>query len=157
MDLDNENSVEEFFFKTKKKPFDVLINNSEEIVSVIYQITPINTHGCQGETFTHEVLVRPDSSCIKIYEEFSPDGDGINDTFQISCIENYENNLQIFNRWGSLVYNVDNYENDWDGVSMGKMNVMKKEKLPPGVYYYVLQLRTETRSYSGWLYINGIK
>lgn len=44
-------------------------------------------------------------NCLKIYNEFSPNDDGQNDFFYIDCIDRYPNNqLEIFNRWGNLVY-----------------------------------------------------
>ncbi|UPT68392.1 MAG: gliding motility-associated C-terminal domain-containing protein [Sphingobacteriales bacterium JAD_PAG50586_3] len=58
---------------------------------------------------------------------FTPNGDGINETFVIPkalVIENCK--LIVWNRWGKVVYRTDNYKNDWDG-----------EKHSDGVYYFV--------------------
>ncbi|MBK7506358.1 MAG: gliding motility-associated C-terminal domain-containing protein [Bacteroidetes bacterium] len=62
---------------------------------------------------------------------FSPNGDGINDVFEIPCAEG---NVQfsVYNRWGIEVYRNEQYLNDWDGTYKGS-------PLPDGTYYYVLK------------------
>jgi len=88
-------------------------------------------------------------TCLTIYNEFSPNDDGINDTFEIDCIQNYKDNaLSVFNRWGTTVYQKINYDNSWDGIS----NTGKE--LPVGTYYYVLKLNDGSKDKTGWLFIN---
>ncbi len=61
---------------------------------------------------------------------FTPDGDGVNDEFKIghSCdIESFS--LQIFNRWGQMVFQSSSIDNSWDGTVNG-------ERAPMGVYTY---------------------
>ncbi|NJL75037.1 MAG: gliding motility-associated C-terminal domain-containing protein [Saprospiraceae bacterium] len=64
----------------------------------------------------------------------TPNGDGKNENFEIKCIEFYsETNIQIFSRWGQLVFFADNYDGTWSGRDMdGTL-------LPDGAYFYVLQ------------------
>ena len=70
---------------------------------------------------------------------FSPNGDGMNDLWVIEDIEEYQNQLAIFNRNGEKVYEISNYFNDWDG-----RNLSGRE-LPNGVYYFVIKyLETNT-------------
>jgi gliding motility-associated-like protein len=80
-------------------------------------------------------------ACTTIFNPnnaFTPDGDGINDVFVIAGLENFPlNNLKIFNRWGALVYEVENYENNWGGLSINPMNFLT-DQLPTGTYYYIL-------------------
>jgi gliding motility-associated-like protein len=93
--------------------------------------------------------------CLLIFNEFSPNGDGVNDTLIINCIENFPNNkLEVYNRWGNLVYEKRSYNNDWDGTSNGRVTVNANEKLPPGTYYYVLDFGDGSKPKVGWLYIN---
>lgn len=57
-----------------------------------------------------------------------------NDNFEVPCLETtYNNNVRIFNRWGDKVFEKDGYANDWDGRYKGN-------NLPPGTYFYLVQL-----------------
>ncbi len=90
---------------------------------------------------------------------FSPNGDGINDYFEILGIEYYEgNSIEIFNRWGNRVYRARNYGIDasprfWDG----KPNTGVKlgnEGLPTGTYFYVLDLGNGEKRIVGSVYLD---
>ncbi|GAB1308423.1 zinc-dependent metalloprotease family protein [Urechidicola sp. KH5] len=96
-----------------------------------------------------------EDSCEMIVNEgFSPNNDGNNDTWIIENIELYPNNkVQVFNRWGTLVYEKVGYENTWDGVATkGSSN---GDKLPVGSYFYTLESNElGVPNVQGWLYIN---
>jgi len=94
--------------------------------------------------------------CLTVFNEFSPNNDGANDTFFIECIDQYPNNtLQVFNRWGIKVFEMRNYDNTWDGTSTGRATINESEKLPVGTYYYTLEPGDGTTSpKAGWLYIS---
>ncbi|WP_298498800.1 gliding motility-associated C-terminal domain-containing protein, partial [uncultured Algibacter sp.] len=101
---------------------------------------------------TDDATIAPE--CLKIYNEFSPNGNGKNEFFYIDCINNYpDNKLEIYNRWGNVVYVKEGYDNTFDGVSNGRAVVNKNEKLPVGTYYYILDLGDGTEPRAGWLYI----
>ena len=65
---------------------------------------------------------------------FSPNGDGINDNFEIANAENWTINLMVFNRWGKEIYKNSNYKNDWNG-----------KGLASGVYFYVITANATNR------------
>jgi len=68
---------------------------------------------------------------LKIPNVFTPNGDGVNDRYEIPYLDRYiSSELHVFNRWGALVYKGDNYSGNWDG-----------GKLPDGVYFYVLKCK----------------
>ena len=93
---------------------------------------------------------------IFVYNSFSPNRDGLNETFHIQCIENYPNNyLEVFNRWGVKVFEQRNYDNSWNGISYGRTTYFANQLLPVGTYYYVLNLGDNSKVRSGWLYISG--
>jgi|GEM_PF-6509184 len=93
-------------------------------------------------------------ACLTVFNEFTPNGDGINDYFKIKCIELYPNNaIEVYNRWGHKVYEKRNYNNDWDGTANTGNVIRRGEKLPVGTYYYILDLGDGTKPLSGWLYI----
>ncbi|HEX5743447.1 MAG TPA: gliding motility-associated C-terminal domain-containing protein, partial [Flavobacteriaceae bacterium] len=94
------------------------------------------------------------AACLTIFNEFSPNDDGVNDYFSIKCVELYPNNkLEVYNRWGNKVYEKQGYNNDWDGTANSGNVVRRNEKLPVGTYYYVFDLGDGTAAFSGWLYI----
>lgn len=81
---------------------------------------------------------------LVIYSGFSPNGDNVNETFQIKGLQNYpDSKLTIFNRWGNRVYHSDDYASDWDGSH-------NNELLPDGTYFYILELN-ERNTKSGYL------
>ena len=93
-----------------------------------YTITlvAIDANGCKDTiSFTHKVIGE-----LKIPNVFTPNGDGVNDIFEIENILSYPNSkLVIYNRWGSLIFISDDYKNEWSG-----------EGCPSGVYFYVFNL-----------------
>lgn len=80
-----------------------------------------------------------------IYDLFTPNGDGKNDLWVIDGLDNFsDNEIEIFNRWGSKVYKRSPYDNSWDGTSD------KNELLPSATYYYILKLNDGSgRTFSG--------
>ncbi|MBT8244061.1 MAG: gliding motility-associated C-terminal domain-containing protein [Winogradskyella sp.] len=104
------------------------------------------------EILTFGSLVTEDE--LEIYNLFSPNGDGTNETFVIKGIENFENELKIYNRWGNIVYDASNYQNDWDGTSNAGRVVRRNQKLPAGTYFYTLELKPSNKTTTGWLYLN---
>lgn len=99
--------------------------------------------GCDTAT----ICVWINCNDIFIFNAVSANGDGVNDVFYISGIENYpESVLWIFNRWGNLVYEKTNYKNTWSGTFNG--NIL----LPDGTYFYLLELNDEeNRVFNGYL------
>ncbi|WP_128548006.1 gliding motility-associated C-terminal domain-containing protein [Larkinella soli] len=71
---------------------------------------------------------------------FTPNGDGKNDTFFIPNIDLLPWRLEIYNRWGRLIYKADAYANDWAG-----------QNQPAGLYYYLLRSRELNRDLKGWV------
>lgn len=82
-------------------------------------------------------------SDIEVLPDMSPNNDGLgNETLHIKNIENYPvNDIQIFNRWGNLVFKMsgyDNADNSFKGIANTGMFIGDKE-LPDGTYYYILK------------------
>jgi gliding motility-associated-like protein/uncharacterized repeat protein (TIGR01451 family) len=119
-----------------------------------------------GDPDDPTVVVLPDvlPASFEIFNGITPDGDGLNEYFQIVGIEDYpDNNVKIYNRWGVLVFETDGYggnsghDNVFRGISEGRVTVEKNKELPSGTYYYILTFPSTNpgkSSYSGYLYIN---
>ncbi|WP_264509490.1 gliding motility-associated C-terminal domain-containing protein [Flavobacterium sp. N1719] len=90
-----------------------------------------------------------------IYNYVSGNGDGANDTFHIDGLYNIFTHftLEIYNRWGHLVWTGNNNLPEWDGFSIDK-NTISDYISPKGTYYYVLKLNDDgyPEPYVGWLY-----
>lgn len=103
-----------------------------------YQVTV--TDAC-ARTVTDQVNV--DSGCqIVIPNVFSPNGDGDNDTFYIDGIQGTNNKVRIFNRWGQVVFEANNYRNTWDG-----------RNVPDGTYFYEVVVEGGEGPFTGHLTI----
>lgn len=87
---------------------------------------------------------------------FSPNGDGKNDEFKIRGIENYPNNkLEIYNRWGNLVFEQAPYDNTWRGdVKNSNAYIIGDGILPSGTYFYLLDFGVPgSKQLSGYIVI----
>jgi len=85
----------------------------------------------------------------------TPNGDGTNDYLVIDGIEESPNNLlQIFNRYGVLVYYKENYRDEFEGISNRNMLVKGDIGLPSGVYYYIITLNALKIKHQGYLYLS---
>ena len=98
-----------------------------------YIVTVTNAQGCTQSssvnvTVTEDMYIEP-------VIVFTPNGDGINDKFVIKNLDQYPvNHLQVFDRTGKVVYETNNYSNNWDGTVNGKLLVKDS-------YFYILTIK----------------
>jgi gliding motility-associated-like protein len=84
----------------------------------------------------------------------TPNGDGQNDVLVIEGLEKSpSNSLQIFNRYGVLVYSKDNYRNEFNGQSNRELVVSRHSGLESGIYFYIMTLHNLRQKHQGYLYI----
>lgn len=76
----------------------------------------------------------------KVPNIFTPNADGLNETFRIVGLPAGTASLQVFSRWGRCVYTAEHYAHDWTGAG-----------LAPGIYYYLLQVPGCTTTVKGWV------
>lgn len=125
---------------------------------VVFARVPL---ACGSETFEYVIcqiggcdtgLVTINITCpdnIFLPQGFSPDGDGMNDKLVFTGLEYFAPaSLKIYNRYGTLVYENAEYQNDWGGTNMDS-----DKGLPDGTYFYVLQLSDKSK-YNSYLIIN---
>ncbi|KQX13532.1 gliding motility-associated C-terminal domain-containing protein [Flavobacterium sp. Root420] len=106
-------------------------------------------------------VVSLDGCQIKVLNGFSPNGDGKNARFYIQGLECYpDNTVEIYNRWGVLVFDIDHYNNEdraFVGISAGRATVKQTDGLPVGTYFYILKYKdsaSKQHELSGYLYMN---
>ena len=88
--------------------------------------------------------------CIR--DSISPNGDGNNDFLVIENIPP-NNRLQIYNRYGALVFEQEDYVNEFNGVSTNRITLGKGNKLPAAVYFYVVTDTDSDEKFQGFLYL----
>jgi gliding motility-associated-like protein len=109
-----------------------------------YTLNAISNSGCLSSTDEVFVKVYPK---IVIANSFSPNGDGINDTWTIPAAEAFTNTrVKITNRYGKLVYESNGVYKPWDGKFEGK-------DLPSAVYYYSIFFNEDFETFSGWIFL----
>ena len=107
---------------------------------ISYTLHAVSGVGCG--TATDNVFVRVFKKVI-VPNVFSPNGDGINDNWQIQALETYGNAIiTVFNRYGQQVFQSRGYSRPWNGMHMGK-------PLPTATYYYVIELDENFPTLSG--------
>jgi len=121
-------------------PYSYLWSNnatSNEITGLsagTYTLALTDMNGCSKNL---AILVE-DSSCqpVIIHDGISPNGDGINDVWIIEGIQDYpKNKVQVFDKWGDMVFEKENYNNDWGGTG-------KNGLLADGTYFYLVKLNS---------------
>jgi len=90
--------------------------------------------GCVSSDSIFIRIYRPDS--LFIPNAFSPDGDGLNDVWQITSFYGGEYSVQVFDRWGALLYSSAEEQPAWNGMKNG-------EVLPTGPYYFVIKPKSK--------------
>ena len=93
-------------------------------------LTTTTTNGCES-VMEKEVIVHPNFA-VYAPTAFTPNGDGLNDKFEVKGVGIKQFKLQVFSRWGDLLFESDNLEDYWDGKGPdGKL-------VPTGTYAYVI-------------------
>ncbi|MES2064855.1 MAG: gliding motility-associated C-terminal domain-containing protein [Bacteroidota bacterium] len=111
-------------------------NNGESVSSTFMvnkpqtvTLTVTDANNCQA---TQQIQIKNQCPDVHLANTFTPNGDGINDTWLVTGIEDDPTvNVKVFNRGGSLVFESKGYTKAWDGTFNGK-------RLNAGVYYYII-------------------
>ena len=121
--------------------------------------------GCPRETFVfvdiHDLCI--ELPCIlpglfEISKAVTPNGDQHNEYFEIKGLDptgGCSVDVQMFNRWGAMIYEQKNYQNDWNGFSHSN-SAGSHDKVPTGTYYYIINLNVDGEnvdSFTGYIYV----
>jgi gliding motility-associated-like protein len=117
----------------------------------VYSAFVTDANGC--DIIIQDIRVRMPTGpeiCFTALNIITPNADGANDSFHIECAASTNNRLQVFDRWGRLVYGATNYANNWQGIDNDG------DLLDEGAYMWVLEVEldiADTRIYRGTLTI----
>ena len=115
-----------------------------------YTVSITSELGCNT---TRDMILQAD---IRPRNGISRNGDSQNDYFHIDCIDEFENNnVKIYNRAGTLVYEADRYDNTttyFDGVSNRGLSLIGSN-VPDGTYFYIVDKRDGSKPIAGYLEI----
>ncbi len=101
----------------------------EDLTAGTYSLIVTDDNGCTNAT---GALVGQAETELEIYDAFTPNGDGVNEVWNIKNIGLYTDcTVRIYNTWGNLVFSSDGYAEPWDGTYNGRI-------LPADTYFYII-------------------
>jgi gliding motility-associated-like protein len=110
---------------------------AEDDITYTLQLTGIG--GCTASDKIAILVLKPPHPP----NAFSPNGDGVNDTWQIKYLDRYPDaTVEVYDRYGQLVFQAINYTTPWDGKYKGKY-------VGIGTYYYIINPKNGRQTISG--------
>lgn len=110
--------------------------NAQMNFSRKYRVIAYKNGDLSTYSVSNEVEIIP-AMTLYIPNSFTPNGDGLNDTFGIAGEAIKEFNMEIYNRWGQKIFESDNANLRWDGTFLGEM-------VPEGAYVYRVIAKSAT-------------
>ncbi|WP_372490092.1 Ig-like domain-containing protein [Chitinophaga sedimenti] len=121
-------------------------------------VSDLSTAGLNPDTNNDGIPDESDATPVGLPEiktripgGFSPNGDGKNDFFVIQGVGSDRIALEVYNRWGNVVYRSDNYQNNWNGKS--NTGVRYGEDVPDGTYFYIVRNLTTGEKFVSYITI----
>ena len=93
-----------------------------------------------SDTFCDEITSTYFKELV-LYNVFTPYGDGFNDVFKLKVENTKHFNIQIYNRWGELVYKSTDPYFEWNGT-----DINSQKELPAGTYFYIIDYQFNCES-----------
>jgi gliding motility-associated-like protein len=119
--------------------------SDQPVVGALYQgeytVSVVDANKC---TYSASIVLEDSyEDCLKIPNVFTPNGDGINDDWEIGNIDMFPKaHIYVFNRWGQMIYNAEGSDGNWNGDYRG-------HKVPAGTYMYIIDLHNGAEPYDG--------
>jgi gliding motility-associated-like protein len=113
----------------------------QPLTDIAYTLTVTDNNGCSShDAISIKILKIPE-----IPNVFTPNGDGINDVWQIKYLASYPDcTVEIYTRYGQLVFQSSGYMNPWNGTA-------KSKPLPAATYYYIINPKNGLKPMSGFV------
>lgn len=111
---------------------------------ITYALHVVSQYGCSESVDSVTVQV---SQEFVVPNTFSPNGDGINDTWNIPALDAYPGStIEVYNRYGKEIFRSIGNSKPWDGTING-------QPLPIGTYYYKISTGNEANLKAGWVFL----
>lgn len=109
----------------------------------VYTLTAIGEGSCIATDELSVKVLKP----VKVPNAFSPNGDQINDRWELTNLSDYAGcTVEVFNRYGQRVYYSEGYKTPWNGTYKGQL-------LPQATYYYIIKLKNGFAPLTGYVVI----
>lgn len=119
----------------------VLQPQASPVDDITYHLTATSGEGCKASDEISITVLK----MLHIPNAFSPNGDGIHDRWEIKYLNTYPGaTVEVYNRYGQLVYKSSGYPQPWDGTFNGN-------PLPVGTYYYLINPKNGRKQMSGYV------
>ena len=107
--------------------------------SITYRLFVTSANGCTAADQVSITVLKE----LKVPNAFSPNGDGINDTWKIVYLASYPGaTIEVFNRYGQKVFSTTDYTREWNGTYNGN-------PLPVGTYYWIINPKNGRKQING--------
>ncbi|RYE35730.1 MAG: gliding motility-associated C-terminal domain-containing protein [Sphingobacteriaceae bacterium] len=127
-------------YLTNGNTLEPLVTPTENITYTLHAVSAL---GCGETVDSVKVEISPE---LTVPNTFSPNADGINDTWKITALDAYPASLiEVYNRYGKEIYRTTGSNNSWDGTYNG-------QPLPVGTYYFKISSDGKMLK-SGWVLI----
>ena len=115
-------------------------NPLEYVDAGIYSVIVVDGSNCVS--IIPDIVVDDDVSCIEMPNSFTPNNDGTNDMWNLDFSGYSNGSIQVYSKWGTLVWESSGTTLSWDGTSNGQV-------LPSGTYYYILDIDNGSLTQNG--------
>jgi gliding motility-associated-like protein len=107
----------------------------------LYEVEVVNSFGCAVQN-----SIQISGTHCLIPNVITPNNDTFNEELNLSGL--LIDKLEVYNRWGTLVYHQNDYTNQWHGQNM------RNEQLPDSTYYYIIYFQSGEEK-QGWIFVSG--
>jgi gliding motility-associated-like protein len=116
-------------------------NGADSAVTVVdlpgeYTFVAVDEYGCLRFDTIQVQTIDPIELAARVPNVFTPNNDGINDKFQVMALGIDQFRMEVYNRWGQMMYETSNPNMGWNG---GVDN--SADKVPDGTYFYIITFK----------------
>ncbi|AYL98715.1 gliding motility-associated C-terminal domain-containing protein [Mucilaginibacter celer] len=129
------------------KKFSLTFKTPESVSSLVLKISNSAPGGPGNDLLLDDIEFITSAPKLTIPTIFSPNGDGVNDVWNITNLDAYTDCLlMVFDRAGAVVFKSIGYNRPWDGTRNGR-------PLDMGTYYYIIDRKNNLPRISGWVFL----